>query len=264
MPKLVIVLLAVAALLIAGVAYGSYRFYVYVEYDPSFCGSCHLMETAWKTWQASPHNQVTCHACHQQGIADRARIVWHWATRDYQNVPPHTRLARRVCEGCHVSQDSRWTQIGATAGHKVHVLRADLECLSCHRPSLHAVEPKVEACQKCHTAARTNIGGMVAFHCTTCHNFLGKAEGAILPERETCLACHATMQVNGETFPEGAPMTFTCGDCHKPHTKPFLQFQDCLGCHAAVVEDQTHFERRALTDCVPCHKPHSWRAAAWP
>ncbi len=264
MSKLASALLAVAAVCIAGLAYGGYRFSAYVEYDPAFCGSCHIMETAWKTWQAGPHNQVNCHACHQQGVADRARIVWHWATRDYQNVPSHTQLARRVCEGCHVSQASRWTQIGETAGHKIHVMRADLECLSCHQPSLHAVEPKVEACQKCHTAARTNIGGMVTFHCTTCHNFLGKAEAEMSPGREACLACHATMQVKGETFPEGGPMAFTCADCHKPHTKPFLQFQDCLGCHTAVLEDQTHFERRALTGCVQCHKPHSWMATAWP
>jgi hypothetical protein len=263
MSKLVIVLLIAAALLIVGLAYGSYRLYVYVEYDPAFCGSCHIMETAWKTWQAGPHHQLTCHMCHQQNIVDRARIVWHWATQDTQHVPPHTQLDRRVCEGCHLSQDPHWPQIAATAGHKIHVMRAGLQCLSCHLPSLHAVEPRVEACQTCHTAARTNIGGMVGFHCTTCHNFLAKAAAEILPERETCLACHATMQVKGETFPEGAPMAFACVDCHKPHTKPFLQFQDCLSCHTAVLEDQAHFERRAFTSCVQCHQPHSWRAMEW-
>jgi len=264
MSKLAIVLLAAGAMVIAGLAYGGYRFYVYVEHDPTFCGSCHLMEKAWKTWQAGPHQPVSCHTCHQQGIVDRARIVWHWATHVYQNVPPHTRLARKVCEGCHVSQDHRWKQIKGTAGHQVHVLRADLDCLSCHLPSLHAVEPTVEACHTCHTAARTHIGGMVAFHCTTCHTFLAKTEGERGPTRETCLACHGTMQVKGETFPESAPMAFTCADCHKPHTKPFLQFQDCLGCHSTVLEDQAHFERRALTNCGSCHKPHSWRAVGWP
>lgn len=183
MSKLAIAFLAIALVLIAGLAYGGFRLYVYVEHDPAFCGSCHLMERAWKTWQAGPHLQVNYHTCHQQDFAERARIVWHWATGEYQDVPPHTRLARKVCEGCHLGQDSRWRQIGETVGHKVHVLRADLECLSCHLPSLHAVEPQVEACQKCHTAARTNIGGMVAFHCTTCHNFLAKDARGMSPER---------------------------------------------------------------------------------
>jgi hypothetical protein len=162
-----------------------------------------------------------------------------------------------------MGQDRHWAQIAETAGHKIHVMRANLECLSCHLPSLHALEPRVEACQTCHTTPRTNIGGMVGFHCTTCHNFLAKAAAEILPERETCLTCHATMQVKGETFPEGAPMAFACVDCHQPHTKPFLQFQDCLSCHTAVLEDHAHFERRALTSCVPCHQPHRWRATEW-
>lgn len=263
MSKLTIAVLAMAVVLIAGLAYASYRLYVYVEYDPAFCGSCHIMERAWRTWQTGSHKQVNCHTCHQQDIVDRARLVWHWAMREYKEVPPHTRLARQVCEGCHLSQDPRWAQVRETAGHKIHSMRAALECLSCHLPSLHAVEPQTEACQQCHTAARTSIGGMVGFHCMTCHNFLAKAAAEIMPERETCLTCHATMEMKGETFPEGAPMAFACADCHKPHTKPFLRFQDCLSCHTAVLEDHAHFERRAFTGCVQCHQPHSWRAPEW-
>ena len=49
MAKLTLVLLAVAAVFIVSLAYGGYRLYVYVEYDPTFCGSCHLMEKAWKS-----------------------------------------------------------------------------------------------------------------------------------------------------------------------------------------------------------------------
>ena len=264
MPKLLIVLLIAAAIGIVGLAYGSYRLSIYVEYEPAFCGSCHIMEAAWQTWQAGPHHQITCHQCHQQNIVDRTRIVWHWAIHDAQHVPPHTQLNRQVCEGCHLSQEARWPQIAATAGHKIHVMRADLPCLSCYLPSLHAVEPKVEACQKCHTAARTNIGGMADLPCMTCHNFLATTEAEILPQRETCLTCHATMQVKGATFPEDAPMAFNCSDCHKLHAKPVPQFQDCLGCHTSVLEDPIHFERRALTTCVECHQPHSWRATGWP
>lgn len=120
MSKLSILVLMAAAVLIAGLAFAGYRFYVYVEYDPTFCGSCHLMEQAWRTWQAGPHKTVNCHTCHQQDPGDRARIVWRWATQDVQDVPPHTRLARSVCESCHLSQDSRWAQIGETAGHTIH------------------------------------------------------------------------------------------------------------------------------------------------
>ena len=265
MSKLAMALLAVGVILAAGLAYGGYRMYDYVENDPMFCSSCHLMGKAWQTWKAGLHKDLNCHMCHQQNVVDRARIVWHWATRQYDSVPSHTRLDRTVCETCHLSQNTRWAQIGETVGHKIHVQRANLQCLACHLPSLHAVQPQVEACQRCHTSSLTNAGGMVAFHCTTCHDFLGKTTTAekMVPLRDLCLTCHATMQVKGETFPEGAPMAFSCADCHKPHTQPVLQFADCLRCHSSVLEDQAHFEHRALTDCVQCHRPHSWKATGW-
>jgi nitrate/TMAO reductase-like tetraheme cytochrome c subunit len=63
MPKVTIALLAGAAVFIAGLADGGYRFYVHIEYDPTFCGSCHIMEKAWQTWQVGSHNRVNCHTC---------------------------------------------------------------------------------------------------------------------------------------------------------------------------------------------------------
>ena len=257
------VILVTLLLLIVGSVYGAYKVYDYTEHDPNFCASCHLMETAWKAWKAGPHNQVSCHKCHQQDVVSRTRIVWSWAMHNYEKVPPHTRLDRAVCENCHLSQDKRWKQIADTPGHKIHALRADLHCLSCHLPSLHAVEPKVEDCQKCHSHARFNIGGMKDFHCTYCHNFLAKNQDGLKPTRESCLNCHASMQVASETFPEGAPMVFQCSECHKPHSKAFLSFNDCLGCHQNIVEDRKHFEKKALTTCTSCHKPHSWTAEGW-
>jgi hypothetical protein len=98
MPKVMIGLLAGAAVFIAGLAYGGYRFYAYIEYDPTFCGSCHIMEKAWQTWQAGPHNRLNCHTCHQQGLGDRARIVWHWATQEYQDIPPTPSLPARYAK----------------------------------------------------------------------------------------------------------------------------------------------------------------------
>jgi len=262
MTKVMFGLLVGAGAFIAGLAYGGYCLYAYIEYDPTFCGSCHIMEKAWQTWQAGPHNRVNCHTCHQQGLGDRARIVWHWATQEYQDIPPHSTCPQGVRRLPYEPGSALGPDRG-NGGSQDPCVRANLQCLSCHLPSLHAVEPTVEACQTCHIPARTSIGGMVGFHCTTCHNFLAKAAAEILPERETCLACHATMQVKGETFPEGTPMAFACVDCHKPHTKPFLQFQDCLSCHTAVLEDHAHFERRAFTRCVECHQPHSWRTTEW-
>jgi hypothetical protein len=180
------------------------------------------------------------------------------------NVPPHTHLNRRVCEECHLNDKTHWPQISQTVGHELHVKRANLECLSCHLPSLHAVKPTTKECIACHSKAAANIGGMKAFHCTTCHPFVAKESGhAVKVEKQTCAACHSGMSLKGETFPERGPMQYDCGVCHKPHTRPLLSFSDCLGCHPKITEDRRHFEKKALTDCITCHKPHDWKAVTF-
>jgi hypothetical protein len=103
---------------------------------------------------------------------------------------------------------------------------------------------------------------MKAFHCTTCHQFAAKDVGhGLKPEKETCIACHSGMSLKGETFPDHGPMQFDCSACHKPHTRPLLTFSDCLACHPQIAEDRRHFEQKALTRCVSCHKPHEWKVA---
>lgn len=258
-PRLKKTLLGLGALLGVVVLVGGYRAYDYVEHSPRFCGSCHIMEKAWNTWETGPHKNVNCKSCHEQSIQDRARIVWRWATSDVEKVSHHTRLNRDVCERCHLNEKSQWKQVIQTAGHDVHVARANLECLSCHLPSLHATQPKAEDCVKCHAAPKTNIGEMAGLHCTTCHQFLIPKATGLEPKRELCLTCHAGMTLKGETFPAEAPMQFECAACHKPHTQPILRFNDCLGCHSEIAEDRRHFEKKALTNCVSCHRPHSWK-----
>jgi nitrate/TMAO reductase-like tetraheme cytochrome c subunit len=259
--RLRIFLLAILVVVALGVAFAGYRAYSYVEHDPDFCASCHLMAAAWHTWKEGPHKNVNCKVCHEQNIQDRARIVWRWATSDIKNVPPHTKLARRVCEECHLNDKSNWPQIRKTAGHEIHVARDNLECLACHLPSLHATKPTTKECTTCHSKASMNIGGMKAFHCTTCHRFTAPDKGdGLTPVKETCMACHVGMSLKGETFPAQGPMHYECSACHKPHSRPLLTFADCLGCHAPIAEDRRHFEQQALTKCVTCHKPHGWKA----
>ncbi len=265
MKPLRLVSLLVAGGLLLGLGYGGYRLYDYTEHDPEFCGSCHLMQHAWETWSTGPHQEIACKTCHTQGLEARARIVWSWARGEVSDIPPHTQLDRAVCQGCHMSDVAQWRQVGDTIGHRVHVERADLQCLACHLPSLHATEPAVEDCQRCHESAAKSGGGMAAFHCTTCHNFLAKGadEDELLPHRPACLECHQGLQLKGETFPEHGPMAFECGACHKPHSRPLLAFSDCLACHPEVARSREHIERDALVDCVRCHEPHDWKASGW-
>ena len=110
MARFRIIALSIVLLVVVGIGFAGYRSYQYVEHDPQFCASCHLMATAWTTWKQGPHNKLDCHVCHQQSIQDRVRIVWSWAISDIKNVPPHTRLNRRVCEDCHLNDKANWPQ----------------------------------------------------------------------------------------------------------------------------------------------------------
>jgi hypothetical protein len=261
MSRTKLILLAIVIVVVGAVGFGAFRSYNYVEHDPRFCASCHLMNSAWETWKKGPHNKLDCHVCHQQNIQDRVRIVWSWATSNIKDVPPHTKLNRRVCEECHLNDKTKWPQISKTVGHDIHVGRNKLECLSCHLPSLHAVKPTTKECTTCHSKASTNIGGMKAFHCTACHKFTAKNNGqGLKPEKDTCLGCHSAVSFKGETFPDHGAMQYECSACHKPHSQPLLKFNDCLGCHPTIAEDQRHFQQKALTKCVTCHKPHDWKA----
>ena len=56
--------LALLVLVLAGGGRAGYRAYDYVENDPQFCDSCHLMDTAFRSWEESVHWDVNCHECH--------------------------------------------------------------------------------------------------------------------------------------------------------------------------------------------------------
>src|SRR3989338_11715118 len=63
MKSRVLVLILVLLLLI-GDGIVSYRVYDYLENNPTFCKSCHIMETAFASWEKSVHAMVNCHDCH--------------------------------------------------------------------------------------------------------------------------------------------------------------------------------------------------------
>lgn len=265
MRKQKLILFLFLLIIAGGVSYAGYRTYNYIEHNPGFCASCHLMNKAWNAWASGPHQTVSCKACHKQDILKRSLMLWNWAINKTEEVQSHTSLDKKVCEKCHLSQKENWKQVGETAGHRLHVKKANLQCLACHFPSLHVFKPKVEDCERCHSNSRVNIGGMQDFHCTTCHDFLAKGKQAksIMPTRDTCLACHQEMQMKNETFPVDGPMVFNCSDCHKLHTKPFIKSSDCLSCHTEILVSKDHFERKTLTICTKCHKPHDWTAKRW-
>jgi nitrate/TMAO reductase-like tetraheme cytochrome c subunit len=252
--RVVAVLLGLGILAAAGAVLGV-RAYDYVENDPRFCTSCHLMEGAFVRWQTSVHRDVGCHACHVQSTAESLDQLWKYVTLRPATVGKHAQVDFTRCAACHLSRDPRWKQIAETAGHRVHFERLRLQCVRCHSRGVHEFVRPTDACGTCHT--EKVMGGMAAFHCTTCHDFLATDHSLGDPRRTDCLSCHATMQVGEERFAADAPMKFPCQTCHEPHRKPRPTVADCVRCHH--VSDFGLHAVAAHDDCLSCHRPHLWR-----
>lgn len=256
--RLAKVLLIIIALLAVGMGVFAYRGYQYVQHDPHFCQSCHIMEEPFEKWSASPHHLVDCHNCHQQGTKEKLWQVWFYVTRRPDKVVHHPQLNHTVCAQCHLSKDPQWKLIGNTAGHKIHFEKAKIDCLGCHMGGVHEFLRPVDSCLNCHQDKIEGPGKKMAFmHCTDCHNFLAQKEG-LTPDRSTCLTCHQKIKVEKEVFPTEAPMSsFDCSTCHKPHEKIKPDKEICLSCHADITS--THYNMGPEATCTQCHKPHLWK-----
>jgi nitrate/TMAO reductase-like tetraheme cytochrome c subunit len=251
-----IVLLALIGLLATGTIAVGLRAYDFVENDPRFCTSCHLMNPAAQKWQDSAHNDVGCHACHQQSIGDSLGQLYHFVRYRPAEITKHAVVDAARCAACHASHDDRWKQVAETAGHMVHSTRAGIQCVTCHSKGLHRFVRPSDACADCHEMTMERESAMTSFHCTTCHNFLATDHELGSPERDDCLECHEHMQVHEERFDGDAPMNFPCHRCHQPHQHMLPTMDDCTDCH-----DTSGSGLHAVpfhADCLSCHRPHLW------
>jgi hypothetical protein len=265
--------LAIGGLTLAAVAliFTAWRSYDYVENDPRFCTSCHLMEEAYTAWQQSAHKDVTCHACHKNDVAANLHQVWLFVTEDPQEVVKHAVVDRAACETCHSAESSpaKWHAIAATTGHKVHAGKQRIECVQCHAPQVHRFRATEEVCAGCHKQVTlASAGGMSEQHCTSCHRFLAEGAKSLKPDRAACLECHA--QTDGKPLPAGharlavyhvggkdAPMQWACSECHKPHRQIKMKSSECAECHEEEIQSRVH-KVEDHGDCTDCHKPHGW------
>lgn len=259
-------------LLLMGASAG-YYVYDYTENNPRFCLMCHTMKPAWDQWATSEHRKLNCHACHRQSKLRGLRQLWIYLTKHPEEVGPHGHVPPQICAECHMSNNPRWRQVAATAGHRVHVEREKIPCWKCHAKSIHRFRPPEKSCQECHKKTHITIAPMGKKHCTSCHNYL-VAQVSMLPTRNDCLWCHQKELKARIVFDENSPMQFECQNCHNPH-KERGQLVACSHCHgpesrnqpqkgslssaailtekqAAIVQETIH------EDCRSCHRPHTW------
>lgn len=265
LPPLILVPSLLVLFVMAGVgAFFGLKGYNYMQDNPNFCRSCHTMETAWNRWSTSEHRTINCHSCHETNIIEGTEQLIKFSLNRPEQVGKHAAVTDEACEKCHASNNPKWKQVGNTSGHIVHAEEQNISCVKCHAVSIHRFAPPQKICEVCHEGRAIAVTAMASQHCSTCHGFLKPAENnrlnghGLLPDRETCLACHAAMKVTKVTWPEDAPMKVDCLQCHKPHKgdKPAVA---CLSCHTGEREKGLHQAKaHAGSSCQTCHKPHEW------
>ena len=265
-----------------GVAALGWKANEYMMHDNNFCQGCHIFVPSGHAWVKpdtgtyllvnaleGKHDTLSCHACHPFELAAQAREMYFWIMDRPEDVPPHGKVPRDICEQCHVqgAAGEKWQAIAATAGHRTHfesdsvkqiaagfeggLVNDEIACLTCHARSAHRFQPADSTCaqQGCHLTEEIDIrlGGMAdqtGLHCSVCHNFTAEvpalatrdsAAGTLRPARAECLGCHAMREVLTEFDPATDPHGGTCGMCHNPHTqvKPEDALKSCTtaGCH---------------------------------
>jgi len=257
--KTLVIILFVAVLALALPSYMSYE---YIENDPEFCISCHLMQEPFNLWKASAMHSVTCHNCHQQSVMDSMNLLYQTVLFNPQNLTKHAIVPIGACEKCHTNGDISIRQITDEIGHKVHHEKANISCLDCHSKSLHLFTPSSSICTDCHKEKLLTSGMQI--HCTSCHQYTVKDKESLLPSRVECTSCHVAKEEIVMAIPTQAHVNTECSTCHKPHNQstPIA----CVSCHEDVLESparedvlpNNHLDPAHLQlSCQECHIPHT-------
>jgi hypothetical protein len=237
------------------------RYYTYIQKNPGFCSSCHLMEEAYTAWKLSGHRHIVCQDCHHLGIIEQNSLLVKFVfTTDRKTPEPHGLATPwTTCTTCHWDEASQGaTHITKSTGHARHISIEKLECRDCHQRTVHSFRPDKNACLRCHKDWKIHGVGMEEVSCMTCHPFAAKKPGGFIPDRERCLSCHKSS--TRTAFPSKVPMArMNCYECHRPHTRLKPVDEDCLRCHTreVLILKEVH---RSVNRCITCHRPHRWIA----
>ena len=278
--------MAVALLVgLGAAAFYGYRMYDYVQHDNDFCLGCHLMVDPYERFAQSEHRGLGCKACHQPTMAVRTKMALTQIIQNPDELRTHAEVPNERCEECHVKGNpEEWTLIANSAGHRVHFESDNkalegLKCVECHSTSVHEFAATDKTCSQggCHENVSIQLGrmGQLTMHCAVCHEFNrpvpqtvrgDSLEGALRPQKEECLSCHAMRQLVADQFNGDDPHNATCGACHNPHEQrtPREAQNTCAssGCHArpdTITPMHVGLSAAVRQNCVGCHVAHKFK-----
>lgn len=221
----------------------------YILDRPSFCTSCHLIQSAYDSWQKSQHKpeftKNSCNACHvEPGLLGSLKASFYGLENTYifffgldEDDIKATRPVYCTQKGCHAQIRDSDEGKRVRVNHGLH-MDMGYSCVICHDRVAHE-----------EYAMAKNISMMQDF-CYACHN------DEVAP-RNDCRVCHIYQDrlLNGKNVPEGLAALpsphlakkVICQDCHLTFKEPAEK--SCLNCHreetvAQYQQTKTLFEQR--------------------
>jgi nitrate/TMAO reductase-like tetraheme cytochrome c subunit len=253
----------------------------YYTSRPQFCGSCHIMERYYNSWEKSKHGEkdVTCVDCHYapgekytlkatfKGLGQLFAYLATYVEAKEVRTPAKVSDISCMTSDCHPKQKLQDKQVKFTEKisyvHKTHfdktVEGQKLHCGICHthvRAEKHFEVPKV-ACYLCHfKEAKFNEGRS---KCSLCHE---------IPKK-------SLQKQKDEEKPDERPITHQtleeakvpCQSCHYELVQGTggIKKEDCFDCHdyssemlkKADDKKMMHTEHIAAQNakCFDCHSP---------
>ena len=271
-------------------------FAVAAEYTsrPSFCPTCHYMESFYQSWKTSAHNKVDCVECHfEPGLTGTIKgklnglvQIVSYVSLTYKKRKPVAEIPDNTCAraGCHEKQslsDSTYDFKGISFSHKHHLEEQkrgkNLKCVSCHSQIVQGTHMEVtfSTCTNCHFKKSEDPEHKFdkLSECSTCHKFKEKSNDqlanlrynhvSVVKNEIDCKGCHSnTIEGNGNV---GKERCFQChfeqerldkySDIELIHSTHISKHSlDCSNCHSQIEHKIQKIDPNASPDCNSCHE----------
>lgn len=260
---------------------------------PSFCPTCHYMESFYQSWRVSAHNKVDCVECHfEPGLSGviKGKLnglvqIVSYVSSTYKKRKPWAEIPDNTCSrsGCHerqAFQDTTYEFKGVSFNHKHHLqeLRRGktLKCTSCHSQIVQGthIEVTESTCFNCHFKKSSDPEHKFAklSECTTCHDWKSKTKeqmanfrydhSNVVKNEISCNGCHTnTVAGNGDVGKE------RCFQCHF-ETDRLEKYDNtelihgthitkhslkCSNCHLSIQHEVQKMDPSTPPNCISCH-----------
>ncbi|OGF58723.1 MAG: hypothetical protein A2Y62_13145 [Candidatus Fischerbacteria bacterium RBG_13_37_8] len=284
---------SVSFILILLIAFG-FLFIVFtmqMTSTPRFCGTCHIMEPYYRSWQTSSHRAVACVECHiPPGITSEFQkkyealsMLVKYVTATY-GTNPWTEIEDESCLKCHERRLLVGTELfqNVLFDHRVHLTEMKrgkkLRCTSCHSQIVQGSHIAVteSTCFICHF--KDQKFNEASARCTLCHEIPDKVmtrsnlafnHAEVKKYAMKCEWCHASV-IRGD----GIVLKERCYTCHNDpvrlnefnnierlHQAHVTEHKvECNQCHLEIIHKSDERLELAAPPCAKCHfESHSYQ-----